>query len=189
MYFWNAMGKVYANSNDERYAKAWSEQIVDWIIKNPRDKDHGYAWRSIEAGKRGKSWTTQFYRFLQSEYFTQEVLVAFMNSCFDHAQYLMETYSTGSNWALMEAEGLAFIAFTFPEFEQAKEWKKEAIRRFNIEINNQVYQDGHQRELSMGYHMGSISWFYRTFELAKLNGEKNLFPKSYIKKLEKMSEV
>jgi heparan-sulfate lyase len=189
MYFWDAMGKVYNESNEERYAKAWCEQIVDWIIKNPRDQKHGYAWRSIEAGKRGQSWTTLFHQFLHSEHFTPKVLVPFMNSCFDHAQYLMQKYSSGSNWALMEAEGLAFIAFTFPEFKDAEKWKIEAIRRYNIEIDNQVYPDGHQRELSMGYHLGSIRWFYRTYNLAKLNGQKNLFPESYIKKLEKMSEI
>ena len=189
MYFWNAMGKVYSNSNDERYAKAWSEQIVDWTIKNPRDTAHGYAWRSIEAGIRGRSWTVQFYQFLQSDHFTPEVMVAFMNSCYDHAEYLMQEYRAGSNWALMEAEGLAFIAFTFPEFKDAQKWKTEAIRRYNIEINNQVYPDGQQRELSMGYHLGSIRWFYRTYEFAKLNGEVHLFPESYIKTLEKMTEV
>jgi len=189
MYFWNSMGKIYANTSDEKYAEAWCKQIVDWIAKNPNDEDHKYAWRSIEAGIRGQNWTTLFNRFLHSDHFTPEVLIAFMNSCYEHAEYLMTKYRSGSNWALMEAEGLAFIAFTFPEFKNSSEWKKEAIRRFNIEIDNQVYPDGQQRELSMGYHIGSIRWFYRTYELAMLNGQKNLFPESFIKQLENMSEV
>lgn len=189
MRFWNAMGKVYAKTNDELYAKEWCAQLVDWVIKNPNNKDHKYSWRSIEAGIRGYSWTELFYQFIKSEYFTPEVLVAFMNSCYEHAEYLMEEYRSGSNWALMEAEGLAFIAFTFPEFENSKKWKTEAIRRLNIEINKQVYADGHQRELSMNYHLGSIQWFYRTYELAKLNGAEDVFPESYIKRLENMSEV
>ncbi len=189
MYFWNAMGKVYSKTADERYAKEWCAQLVDWTRKNPRDEAHRYAWRSIEAGIRGYSWTALFFQFVQSESFTPEVLVAFLNSCYDHAEYLMTVYRSGSNWGLMEAEGLAFIAFTFPEFKNAKKWKDEAIRRLNNEINIQVYPDGQQRELAMGYHIGCIRWFYRTYEMAHLNGLENAFPDSYINKIEKMCEV
>jgi heparan-sulfate lyase len=189
MYFWNAMGKVYAESGEEKYAKEWCDQLIDWTKKNPHDENHQYAWRSIEAGIRGYNWSGLFYRFIQSEHFSPEVLVAFLNSCYDHAEYLMTVYRTGSNWALMEAEGLAFIAFTFPEFKNSEIWKAEAIRRLNREINLQVYADGHQRELAMGYHLGCIRWFYRTYELAKLNGLENAFPGSYIEHIERMCEV
>ena len=189
MYFWTAMGNVYAQTKDERYAKKWCAQLVDWTIKNPFDDDHKYAWRSIEAGIRGHNWTTLFHQFIQSEHFTSEVLVSLMNSCFVHAEFLMTQYRTGSNWSLMEAEGLAFIAFTFPEFENSEKWKREAIRRLNIEISKQVYADGHQRELAMGYHVGSIRWFYRTYELAKLNGDEDAFSESFINTMEKMCEV
>lgn len=189
MRFWNSMGNVYAKTHDERYAKEWCAQIIDWTIKNPRDTDHEYAWRSIEAGIRGYAWSALFFQFIESEHFTPEVLVAFMNSCNDHAEFLMTKYSTGSNWSLMEAEGLAFIAFTFPEFENSEKWKTEAIRRLSIEMNKQVYADGHQRELAIGYHISCINWFYNTYELAKLNGIDDVFPKSYIDTMEKMCEV
>ena len=39
---------------------------MDWVIKNPRDKDHLLAWRSIEAGIRGNRWTHVFNNFLHS---------------------------------------------------------------------------------------------------------------------------
>lgn len=189
MYFWNSMGKVYWHSGEEKYAAAWCEQVVDWIRKNPNDPEHGYAWRSIEAGIRGYSWTGLFQRFLDSPYFTPEVLVAFLNSCYDHAEYLMTQYRSGSNWGLMEAEGLAFIAITFPEFRDAEKWRKEAFRRLNNEIRIQVYPDGQQRELAMGYHLGCISWFLRTYELAQLNNVDDAFPESYLERIEKMCEV
>ena len=189
MYFWNAMGKVYSKTKDERYAEEWCAQIVDWVEKNPRDEAHKHSWRSIEVGIRGHSWSKLYHQFIHSQYFTSEVLVAFMNSCYEHAEYLMTEYRSGSNWALMEAEGMAFIAFTFPEFENSKKWKTEAIRRLNIEMNKQVYSDGQQRELSMGYHIGSIRWFYRTYKLAAINNAGDAFPKSFIDKLEKMCEV
>ena len=101
----------------------------------------------------------------------------------------MTVYRSRSNWGLMEAEGMAFIAIHFPEFKNSGKWKTEAIRRLNHEINLQVYPDGHQRELAIGYHLGCIQWFYRTYELAQLNGIENAFPESYINRIEKMCEV
>lgn len=189
MSFWDAMRRAYWHTGDEKYAKAWGEQLIDWTRKNPNDENHKYAWRSIEAGIRGYRWTGLFQRFIDSPSFTPEVLVAFLNSCHDHAEYLMTKYTTRSNWGLMEAEGLAFIAITFPEFKNAEKWREEAFRRLNNEINIQVYPDGHQRELAMGYHMGCIDWFLRTYKLAKMNGIEDAFPNSYLERIEKMCEV
>ncbi|MDO6436890.1 heparinase II/III family protein [Cyclobacterium sp. 1_MG-2023] len=189
MVFWQSMGKVYKEQQDEKYALEWNQQIIDWVIKNPKDQDHPLPWRSIEAGIRGNRWTHLFNYFLHSSNFTPEGLVFFLSSIYDHSDYLMTKYSTGSNWALMEAEGMAFIAMTFPEFKDADQWLKEAIRRFNNEIHEQVYPDGHQRELAFGYHMGSISWFLRTYELAQMNGKADLFSEDYLKMIEKMTEV
>jgi heparan-sulfate lyase len=189
MNFWRAMGKAYWHTGDEKYAKAWAEQLPDWARKNPNDKEHHYAWRSIEAGIRGYQWMELFQYFVDSPSFTPETLAVFLNSCYDHASYLMKKYSTGSNWGLMEAEGMAFIAIMFPQFSEAEKWKTEAIRRLNNETTLQVYPDGFQHELSMGYHTGCISWFLRTYELAQLNGIKDVFPDEYLRTVERMCEV
>ncbi len=189
MYFWDSMAEVYWQTGDEKYAEEWCRQLVDWTRKNPNDKTHSYAWRSIETGIRGYRWSGLFQYFIDSPNFTPEVLVAFLNSCHDHAEYLMTQYRTKSNWGLMEAEGLAFIAMTFPEFTESGKWLTEAIRRLNNEIDLQVYPDGFQRELAMGYHLGSIDWFLRTYDMAQLNGKTNLFPSSYLGKVMKMCEV
>ena len=189
MYFWTSMAKVYTSTGNEKYAEEWTKQLVHWVKNNPHDDEHNYAWRSIETGIRGKSWTDLFFHFIKSENFNEETLVYFLNSLYEHAEYLMTVYRTKSNWGLMEAEGMAFIAITFPEFKNAEKWRTEAFRRLNNEINLQVYPDGHQRELAIGYHLGCINWFYRTYELAKLNGIENAFPESYLEMIERMCEV
>lgn len=189
MYFWNDMALAYWHTGDEKYAREWCAQLLDWTKKNPRDKKHHYAWGSIQAGIRGRMWTGLFQRFLDSPSFTPDVLTAFLNSCHDHGSFLMTTYRKGSNWALMEAEGLAFIAITFPEFRDATKWRDEAIRRFNLEINRQVNADGYQRELAISYHIGAIGWFMRILDLANMNGQKDAFPPSYLQTIEKMCAV
>lgn len=189
MGFWNSMARVYWHTGDEKYAEAWGYQLMDWVRKNPNDDDHKYAWRSIEAGIRGNSWIELYQRFIDSPSFTPQVLITFLNSLYDHASFLMTKYTTNSNWGLMEAEGLAAIGIIFPEFKDSKSWREEAFRRLNIEIDKQVYPDGHQRELAMGYHVGCINWFLRTYQLAEMNGLEGIFPESYIDKIEKMCEI
>ncbi len=189
MSFWDDVASAYWHTGDEKYAKEWCAQLVDWTMKNPNDAEHNYAWRSIEAGIRGNRWTGLFQYFIDSPEFTPEVMVAFLNSCYDHAEYLMTQYRSKSNWGLMEAEGMAFIAITFPEFKDSKKWLNEAIKRLNNEIDIQVYPDGHQRELAIGYHLGCIEWFIRTYDLAGMNGRTDAFPSSYLEKIQKMCEV
>jgi heparan-sulfate lyase len=189
MTFWTAMSRAYWHTGDEKYAEAWVFQLTDWVKKNPRDNNHAHAWRSLEAGLRSQQWTYLFQHFLDSPAFTPEFLVTFLNSCHEHASYLMTRYSTGSNWALKEADGMAFIAIIFPEFKDAEKWRTEAITRLNKEINNQVNSDGHQRELAIGYHLGALSLFTSTLDLAHLNGMGDAFPDSYRATIEKMCEV
>nr|MBI1229691.1 DUF1565 domain-containing protein [Cytophagales bacterium] len=189
MTFWTAIAKAYSATGNSQYVSSYAHQLTDWVRKNPRDEQHGYAWRSIEAGIRGYAWTGHFLHFLHAPEYTPEVLIAFLKSCQDHAQFLMTSYKTGSNWALMEAEGMAFVAMTFPEFTNAETWLKEAVDRLNQEITKQVYPDGHQRELAFGYHTGSIAWFLRTYEMAKRVNKDSLFSENYLDLIEKMCEV
>ncbi len=189
MNFWDAMGRAYWHTGDEKYAHEWALQLTDWVRKNPNDKEHGYAWRSIEAGIRGNRLPGLFQRFIDSPAFTPEVLVSFLSTCYDHASFLMTVYRSRSNWGLMEAEGLAAIAIIFPEFRDAPAWQAEAFRRLNNEVSLQVYPDGHQRELSLSYHMGCIGWFMRTRELAQMNGISGAFSENYLQTVEKMCEV
>ena len=122
MYFWTAMGNAYWHTGDEKYAKAWCEQLVDWTTKNPNDEAHRYAWRSIEAGIRGYSWSGHFQRFIDSPHFDEKVLVAFLNSCYDHAEFLMTKYRTRSNWGLMEAEVRPRSSRTWPTGSTTIKW-------------------------------------------------------------------
>ena len=188
MYFWSSMARAYWHTGDEKYAREWVFQLTDWVKKVPNDPEHEYAWLSLNAGIRGYQWSYLFQYFLDSHEFTPAFLVTFMNSCYQHAEYLMTKY-TKNNWGLMEAEGMAFIAILFPEFKDAEKWKTEAFRRLNIEIDKQVYPDGYQHELCIGYHTGCIGWFSRTLDLAIMNGMEDAFPESYRKKLEMMCEI
>jgi heparinase II/III-like protein len=186
---WSALARAYWHTGNEKYAKAWCEQLVDWVRKNPRNRAHKHAWRSIEAGIRGHSWMSHYQHFIDSPHFTPDVLAAFLSSCFDHADYLKDHGNRTSNWALMEAEGLAFIAVMFPEFRDAAKWRRKAFGTFAKQIKLQVRPDGQQIEQCMNYHNGCIRWFTRAPELARLNGYNKELPAAFWKTIERMCEV
>lgn len=85
------MGKAYRISGDEKYAKEWTLQYLDWIKKNPlvpvkkeeyelgsagEVKDTAenvrFAWRPLEVSNRLQDQTRQFVLFITSSYFTPD---------------------------------------------------------------------------------------------------------------------
>lgn len=185
---WGALADAWRCTGDEKYAQCYTRQIADWIRKCPV-KPSSPAWRTIEAGIRGHSWTGHFQSFLDSPAYTPEILALFLGSCHEHAAYLAGRDFTSNNWGLMEAEGMAFIGFTFPEFKESAAWREKAIRHLNADIRRQLRADGHQCEQCLNYHLGCISWFRRTAEIARMNGQAEAFPADYWKLLEEMYVV
>jgi heparan-sulfate lyase len=185
MYWWQPMGRAWWHTGDEAFAREWVFQFLDWRKKCP--PSFGSAWRTLEIGIRGHDLPFWFHYFRDSEAFTPEFLTEFLAAAYDHAARLAPRYSAGSNWGLMESEGLAFIAIVFPEFKDAAAWRETALKRLATELDAQVYPDGLQRELSFSYHGGCIAWFSRTAELAELNGV--LLPQEYREKIQKMYDV
>lgn len=91
------MGKVYRVSGDEKYAREWVFQYMDWIKKNPLieindddfqqviegnlkgDKENmRYAWRPLEVSHRIQDQIPQFLLFNSSKFFTPEFLTEFL---------------------------------------------------------------------------------------------------------------
>ncbi len=185
---WGALAAAYRHTGEETYAGCYVRQLLDWIARCPRAADSS-AWRTIEAGIRGYGWTVHFQHFLDSPAYTPEALVRQLLSFHDHADYLTDREMKTSNWGLMEAEGAAFIAMTFPEFKDAPVWRRKSFAHLNAMMKAQVRADGHQYEQCLGYHLGCISWFARTAEMAGANGLGGEFPAEYWAGLERMCEV
>ena len=186
--FWVTLGKTYWATGDEKYAKAFVFQMNSWVHGNPVPDDSGNyrssRWRTIETGIRtGQTWFPTFYYFLSSPSFDDESVITMLKSFVEHARHLMRWPQTG-NWLTMEANGLYHIGVMFPEFTESQEWRDTAMERLYAELDNQVYPDGAQIELSSGYHQVSLHNFVMPVELARLNEIE--IPNDYLAKLEKM---
>ena len=113
------MGKAYRISGDEKYAKEWAHQYIDWIKKNPlvkMDKKEyelvsdgkikgevenvRFAWRPLEVSNRLQDQTSQFQLFLPSPSFTPDFLTEFLVNYYKHAVHILANYSDQGNHLL-----------------------------------------------------------------------------------------
>lgn len=199
------MGKVYYTTRDEKYAREWVFQYMDWIKKNPlapvtaeefelastgevkADTENArFAWRPLEVGSRLQDQINQFMLFVGADAFTPEFLTEFLVNYHKHGTHILHNYSAEGNHLLFEAQYMLYAATFFPEFKDAAIWKKSGVDILTREIKKQVYDDGGQFELDPLYHMASIEIFCKALQMADANGARNEFPQEFLDTIEKM---
>lgn len=153
---WAYLAERYRETGDERLAAAFVRFFRSWVRQAlvPEDAPGGatLCWRTIEAGIRmGGAWQWALHSFYRSPHVTDDVLVDWYKSVWEHGWRLRNFHRTG-NWLIMEMNGLAQIGILYPQFVDAPAWKTYAFDRMVDELAVQVYPDGFQYELSTGYH-------------------------------------
>lgn len=202
--WWQPMGKAYYITKDEKYAKEWVHQYLDWIKKNPltesatekratvssgdidTDENVRFAWRPLEVSHRIQDQTIQFLLFVNSPNFTPAFLTQFIVNYDKHINHILNNYSDQGNHLLFEAQRVIYAGACFPEFKDATAWRKSGIDILNREIKVQVYDDGMQYELDPHYHLAAINIFAKAIRIADANGFRNEFPQFYLNTVEKM---
>ena len=185
---WLALSRAYGDTADEKYAREFVAEMTAWVKACPMPETAGNtprsAWRTIETGIRAAQvWPELWYRFVTAPSMSDDALLAFLKAYIDHAHHLMAFHTTG-NWLAMEGNGLYHAGVLFPEFGAAAQWRATAGQWIYQEMNNQVYPDGVQVELSSGYHHVSLNNFLAVYKIASLNHAD--LPADFLKRLEKM---
>lgn len=152
---WSALARYYLLTGDERAAADWAAQLKSWAIQAQVPENvNGYAtvcWRTIEAGIRMEGWAYVIHAFLHSPSISDETITIFFKSIWEHG-WRLRNFNTARNWLIMEMHGLARIGCVYPFFTESAEWLEYAHTRLKEELDIQVYPDGMQNELTMGYH-------------------------------------
>lgn len=201
------MGKAYRLTGDEKYAREWTLQYLDWIKKNPlvpvqqeayelvsagevrgTAENVRFAWRPLEVSNRLEDQTAQFLLFLPSSSFTPAFLTEFLVNYHRHALHILDNYSAQGNHLLFEAQRMLYAGAFFPEFKEAAAWRESGIGILNREIEKQVYPDGGQYELDPHYHLAAINIFCKALRMADINGFRTEFPAGYIDTVKRMIE-
>ena len=194
---WRYLAAAYLRTGDEKYAAEWDAQVRHWVSSMPvliapnwiqgPFNTAGKTSLSLDAGIRtGQTWFPSFAVFRESPSVTDETIVAFVRSAWEHARYLMrgENFRRHSNWGAMESNGLYHIGVMLPEFRKASLWRETAMQRTMEMIADQVYPDGAQTELAPGYHGVSLRNFLGVMRLANTN--QIAVPNDFAQRLEGM---
>lgn len=128
--WWPLLGHAYQRTGDERFAKAFAQQLSAWINNNfPLDTTQvdPHLWATEQVALRLRvSWIPAFGMFYHSPYFNTTRKLEMLRSIFDQARYLKQ--STEQDDVLLSS-GLVSAGVTFPEMREAGKWRKTAMHR------------------------------------------------------------
>ncbi len=187
--WWGSMAHAYADTKDEKYAKAFNIQLLDWVVQTDIPASWnapGSAWRTIECGIRLMgSWMEAFNLFRHSESILDETLIVMLGSLHKQAIHLFN-HPTRGNWLLMETSGTYNFGSLFHEFNDAEKLRSVSCSRMIEEMETQVLPDGMQYELSPDYHVVSLGCALNIYNTAFATGTTHEFPKAYLECIYKM---
>ncbi len=150
------LAAAFSLSGDERYAERAASHLSSWWTQNPFLS--GIHWTSgIEAGLRLTTWV--WVRRLLGEWAgapdlfeRNEVARA---QIWWHLHYLASFRSRGSsanNHVIAEAAGQLVGSLAFDWFAESDRWCEEAARVLEVELKNNTFPSGVNREMAFDYH-------------------------------------
>ena len=177
----------YLETGNPKYALYVDEFLRDFIIKSwpyPKKKSTTSVWRGLEVSFRAKKWSDIFYSSLNFDQFYPATHLLILISLAEHAHYNYNFHSKKDNWLTMEISALTKIASFFPEYKLSNQWIDYSIKEMTKSMQEQIYPDGVQTELSSHYHNVSLKNFELFNDLCILVGRD--LPDYYLKTIEQM---
>lgn len=182
-----AVYEAYISTGNPKYINYIDLFLRDFIIRSqpyPGVKSSDAIWRGLEISFRAKAWTRMFFGLINNELINPATKLLLLSSLPDHAHYNRHFHSRG-NWLTMELSALAEVSANFPEYKSSNAWLDYAYHKMTEEINDQVYPDGIQKELSSHYHTVALKNFEQFKSIYELTGQK--ISDSYNRTLEQMN--
>ncbi len=185
------LAAAYEKFGDEKYAEGLVELLSSWIKQALRpeynESDNAtLCWRTIECGIRMSVWPSIFFPILKSAAVTDEFIVAFYSSLYEHGERLVRS-KTQNNWRNIELSGFASLAVLFGVFEKSKAWREYTAKGIYDHLMHQIHPDGFQFELSTGYHRVVLRESLHGAAVLRLSGYR--MPDDFYKTITDMFEM
>ncbi len=175
------LGQAYWHTREERYAREFCDQILDWIAHNPPML--GVNWTTgMEVAIRAVNWIWGYAFFRGSPSLTPEFAVRFLKALLQHGRFIAQNLEYGEAWEdgrlrrvtsnhyLADLVGLVYLGIMVPEFREGGGWLRRGLEEVLTELRHQVHSDGVDYEASTGYHRLVLECFLSVLLLCRRNG-------------------
>src|ERR1700752_2419957 len=164
--------RAYAASQDEKYAEAFWNLILDWAEHNPPNT--GANWKDgQEIALRLVAWTFGFHAFFNSpstnsqhiSKFTQYI-AAQTERIYKNIDYAISTHS---NHTISEAAGLWLVGLLFLELKNSEKFLSLGRKLLEQEAASQIFTDGSYSMYSLNYHRFVLHLYLYVIRLCDTN--------------------
>jgi hypothetical protein len=184
-----AFGQAYWLTGDERYAREYVAQVLDWIEHNPWAYSVNWAC-AMDVALRAISWIWGFYFMGRSNACANPAFRrALLRGLYLHGQFVftyLERSDVNGNHYLSDAAGLVFLGLFFRGSRAGRRWLEVGRQIVTDEIFAQVSEDGVDFEQSTAYHRLVLELFLTSYLLLQRFGEP--VPQGAMDRLSRMIE-
>src|SRR2546426_8910634 len=124
------LGQAYRLTGDERYAKAFTRYVEEWLQANPTGLGINWA-SSLEVAFRLISWCWALFLFRQSTVLSPKLFVEMLDGIQAHASHVekyLSYYFAPNTHLTGEALGLFYAGVVFPQLRSAGRWRELGMR-------------------------------------------------------------
>ena len=164
--------RAYVAAQDEKYAEAFWQSILDWGEHNPPNT--GANWMDgQEIALRLMAWTFGFNQFSNSPSSTPQRISQFTFFVAAQAERIYKNIdyaiSTRSNHTISEAFGLWLVGLLFPELKDSEKYLSLGRKLLEQEAAAQIFPDGSYSMYSLNYHRFILHIYLYAIRLGELN--------------------
>ncbi len=189
-----AMAGAYAETGNAAYITAFVRQLRSWAVackQPPNNSGNGpdSVWRGITCGLRlYRFWPPAYVAFIKTKEFTDDDVLTYCYLTLIQSRHLKK-YNNIGNILTMEMRGLFTFGAMFPEFKEAADARRYAVKTLYNSAKGMLLEDGFLNELTTGYHRLVVANVYEVAVLADECGVKDELPADFVSLLEKSFEV
>ncbi len=166
------LGQAFWLTNDDRYARAFVDQLSAWIEANPVGMGVNWA-SSLEVAFRSIAWLWSLSLCVDSEdIITPEFFARLLKSLIEHGRHIeryLSYYFSPNTHLTGEALGLFYLGLALPELDRAKEWRNLGLQILIDQASKQIRPDGVHFEQSSYYHRYTADFYLHLFALIRAN--------------------
>ena len=167
------LGKAQYLFADDAAAGELLRLVEDWRKHNPYGS--GVSWAcALEPAFRVWSWLWAYAFALRSGGLAPQQHLEWLAGFHDHGHFLfrhLEHYTSPYNHLIGEASALYALGVLFPEFREARAWRRRGKEVLESALPEQFHADGGSVEQSTFYHHATLGFYILAALLGRRNGE------------------